>query len=147
MCMVLSPVFLKELVFGGWLSVPLWIPLCCFVASMHLFFQSLSIVLLCGGLLLNVSFSSSRCIWSDRTFLSCHRRHVAALCMLYKVNSNSNHCLISELPSASVRVQHIRAAAAAHQLEFEVSRCRTSKFAWCFQPAQSRVWNYLHHTV
>ena len=47
----------------------------------------------------------------DQTFLSlCHRRHVAALCMLYKVNSNSNHCLFSELPSASVRVRHTRAS-------------------------------------
>ena len=34
---------------------------------------------------------------SARTFLPlCHRRQVAALCMLYKVNSNSNHCLFSE---------------------------------------------------
>ena len=41
----------------------------------------------------------------DQTFFSlCHRRHVAALCMLYKVNSNSNHCLVSEVPSASVSV-------------------------------------------
>ena len=32
----------------------------------------------------------------DQTSLSlCHRRHVAALCMLYKVNSNSNHCSVS----------------------------------------------------
>ena len=62
----------------------------------------------------------------DQTFLSlCHRRHVHALCMLYRVNSNWNHCLFSELPSASVRVQHSRAAAAAHPLDFEVSRCRT----------------------
>ena len=41
----------------------------------------------------------------DQTFLSlCHRRRIAALCMLYNVNSNSNHCLFSELPSTSVRV-------------------------------------------
>ena len=47
----------------------------------------------------------------DQTFLSlCHRRHVAALCILYKVNSNSNHCMFSELPSSSVRVRHTRAA-------------------------------------
>ena len=39
----------------------------------------------------------------DQTFLSlCYRRHVAALCMLYKVNSNSNNYFFSELPSASV---------------------------------------------
>ena len=59
----------------------------------------------------------------NQTFLSlCHRRHDAALCMLFKVNSNSNHCLFSELPSISLRVRHTRAAAAAHPLEFEVSR-------------------------
>ena len=29
----------------------------------------------------------------DQSFLSlCHRRHVAGLCMLYKINSNSSHC-------------------------------------------------------
>ena len=39
----------------------------------------------------------------DQTFLSLgHRRHVTALCVLYKVNLNSNHCLFSELPTASV---------------------------------------------
>ena len=64
----------------------------------------------------------------DQTFLSLyHRRHVAALCMLYEVNSNSNHCLFSELPSASVRVWHTQSVAAAHPFEFEVSRCRTSQ--------------------
>ena len=38
---------------------------CCFVASMHLFSQSLSIALRCGGLLQNVifNFSSAWCIW------------------------------------------------------------------------------------
>ena len=41
----------------------------------------------------------------DQTFSSvCHRRHVAALCISYKVNSKSNHCVFSELPSTSVRV-------------------------------------------
>ena len=82
----------------------------------------------------------------DQTFLSlCHRRHVAALCMLYKVNSNSNHCLFSELPSASGRVRHIRAAAAAYSSEFEV--IIISQFARCFLPAQNRVWNDLSYTV
>ena len=71
----------------------------------------------------------------DPTFLLCHRRIVAALSVLYKVNSNSNHCL------------HVRAAAVAHLLEFEVSRCRMSQFARCFLPAQTRVWNDLPYTV
>ena len=56
---------------------------------------------------------------SNQIFLSLsQRRYIAALCMLYKVNSNSNHCLVSELPSASVRVRHTRAAAAGNPLEF-----------------------------
>ena len=51
----------------------------------------------------------------DQTFLSlCHRRYVAALCMLDKINSNSNRRLFGKLPSASVRVRHARAAAEAH---------------------------------
>ena len=84
----------------------------------------------------------------EYTFLSlCHRHHVAALCMLSKVNSNSNYCLFSDLPSASVRVRHTRAAAAARPLKFKVSRCRTSQFARCFLPAKSRVWHYLPYSV
>ena len=76
----------------------------------------------------------------DQTFLSlCIRRHVAALCMLYKVNSNKNHCLLSEFPTASVSVRHTRAASAAQPLELEVSKCRTFQFARCFLPAQTRV--------
>ena len=67
--------------------------------------------------------------------------------MLHKVNSNSNHCLFSELPFASVRVQYRRAAAATHLFELEVSRCRTFEFVRCFLPAQTRVWNDLPYTV
>ena len=80
----------------------------------------------------------------NQSFLSlCHRRRVAGLSMLYKVISNSNRCLLSELPSASTRVRHTLAEAAAHSLEFEVSRCRTSLFARSFLPAQVRLWNDL----
>ena len=44
----------------------------------------------------------------DQSFLSlCHRRHVVGLSILYKANSNSNHCLFCELPSASTRVRII----------------------------------------
>ena len=43
----------------------------------------------------------------DQGFLSlCHRRHVVGLSMFYKVNSNSNQCLGSELSSASTSVRH-----------------------------------------
>ena len=43
----------------------------------------------------------------DQSFLSlCHRRHVAGLSMLYKVDENSNYCLFNELPSSSSKVRH-----------------------------------------
>ena len=150
---VLSLLTLKELVFevGEACLVDTSV---LFVATIHLFSQAFNIGLQCGGLLLNVilSYSIARCIrWPglpDQTFLSlCHQRQVAALCMLYKVNLNSNHCLFSELPFASVKVGHTRAAAVAHPFEFEVSRCRTSQFARCFLPPQIRVWNDLPYTV
>ena len=155
MFVVFSLVSLKELVFWCWWTVFFWILLCCFITIMHWFSQSLSIVLQCGGLLLNVifSFSRFRCIrWQgfcpDQTFLSlCHRRHVAALFMLYNVNPNWNHCLFSELPSSSIRVRYTLAAASAHPLEFEVSRCRTSQFARRFLPGQTRVSNDLPYAV
>ena len=127
-----------------------WTILCCFVATKHLFSQSLSIVLRCGvscGMSSCQVYSEAR-LCPDQTFLSLYlRRHVAALCMLYKVNSNSKHCLFSELPSASVSVQHTGAAAEDHPLEFEVSRCRAFQFARYFLPAQTRVWIDLPYTV
>ena len=36
---------------------------------------------------------------------------------------------------------------AVRRLEFEVSGCRTSKFARCFLPAETRVWNDLPYTM
>ena len=57
----------------------------------------------------------------DQSFLLLfHQHHVAGLSILYKVNSKSNRCQFSELPSASTRVWHTRAVAAAYKLEFEV---------------------------
>ena len=73
MCMVLSPVSLKKLVFWGYLSVSLWTPLCCFVATMNFFSKSFSIVLR-WGVCCWMSSSASRapCVsggqalpWSD----------------------------------------------------------------------------------
>ena len=135
-CAVLSLVSLKELLCWGWWIVSLWTPLSCFVVTMHLFSQSLSIILRCGVYCWMSSSATRVTVYSEdqafpvQPFLSlCHRRHVAALCMLYKVNSISNHCVSSDLPSPSVIVWHSRAAAAAHPLEFDFSRCRTSQFA------------------
>ena len=67
--------------------------------------------------------------------------------MLYKDNSNCNYCLFSELPSASNRVRHTQAAAAADPLEFVVLMCRTSQNATSFLLAQVRMWNDLPYTV
>ena len=40
-----------------------------------------------------------------------------------------------------------KAVAAAHPLEFQVSRCRMYSFERCFLPAQTCVWNNLPYTV
>ena len=67
--------------------------------------------------------------------VSCHCViDVVLLSMLYKVNSNSNHCLLCEIPSASTRVRHPKGAAVVRPLEFELSRCRTSQFARRLMP-------------
>ena len=84
----------------------------------------------------------------DQAFLSlCHRPLVAVLCMLCKVNLNLNHCLFSELPSAFVRVRHIRAAAAAHPLEFKYRPLERPNLQYVSCQVQTRVWNDLPYTV
>ena len=59
----MSLVSLKEVVFWGWWSVSWWTRLGYFVDTMHLIFQSLSIILRCGGLQLNMIFSFSSAWW------------------------------------------------------------------------------------
>ena len=54
------PVSLRDFVYWGWWNAYLWTPLRYFVAILHLFSQSLSIVIRCGGQLLNVTFSFLR---------------------------------------------------------------------------------------
>ena len=95
--------------------------LCCYSAFVLLILEYCSPVwgsaAACCRLLLDHQVYSVARPCPDQTFLSfCHQRHVAALCMLYKVNLNSNHCLLSGLPSASVRVLNTRAVAASHPL-------------------------------
>ena len=123
---------------------------------MHLFSQSLCIVIPYGAQLMNAtfSFSSARCIRRPDVALIKISYHcvidvvlTAVPCLLYKVKSNSNRCLFSELPSASTRVRHIRVAAAAHPLEFKVSTYGTSQFARCLLPGQVRMRNDLPYTV
>ena len=87
------------------------------------------------------------CRYASTTATGWYVVLVAGFSMLYMVNSNPNHCLLSELPPASTSVRLSRAAAVAHPLEFEVSRCRTSQFARSFLPAQVRMWNDLPNVV
>ena len=62
----------------------------------------------------------------DQTFLLfSHWRHVAAMCMLYKVNLNSNHRLFSELACASVSLTD-QSSGCSSSIRVEVSRCRMS---------------------
>ena len=74
MCVVLFPMSLREFVRWNWWNVYLWTPLCYFVTILHLFSQSLSIVLRCEGQLQNV-FLSARCVqWPGFAVIrgSCH---------------------------------------------------------------------------
>ena len=130
------------------------VSLCFFIATVHLFSQSLSCVLRCWGLLQNVifSFSSARCIqwaalpWSDFVAVVS----LSSCCWtvyVVQVNLNLSHCLFSDFKSAAVRVWHTWDVAVSHPLEFEVSRCRISQFAMCFLVAQTLVWNDLPYTV
>ena len=94
------------------------VDLSCFVATMHLFSQSLSIALRCGGLLRNVifSFSSSRFIRLKsfaliRLYCRCVIEVILLHCVGVQVNSNSNHCLfhllLSEYDITELRLQLI----------------------------------------
>ena len=141
----------RELLCWGWWNKHLWTPLCYFVAILHLFSQSLSIVLRCGGQLLNVIFSflSDRCIqWlgfalikvSGRCVIDvmllglvCRTRLMRTLITIY---SASFHLLLLEFDILELR-----------PLEFEESWCRPSQFARCFLPAMVRIWNDLPYTL
>ena len=58
------------------------------------------------------------------------------LSMLYTVDSNSNHCLFNELPSASNELDIPELRPEAHRLEFVVLRCIMSQLARSFLLAQ-----------
>ena len=121
----------------------------------------MSIVLLCGDQLLTVtsSFSSARCIrWKGFALtkflvvVSC----VIIVTLLDKAYSNSNLCLFGDLPSASTRVRHFRAAVAGYPLIWSfrcrgVSLLKTMKTfiatVRSFLIAQVHMYNDILHTV
>ena len=89
-----------------------------------------------------------RCIWrAGFTMIRVYCHCVNDVMLMDNVNSNLNHSLLSELPSASTRFWHIRVTAAVHPLQCEESRCRTSQSAKCFLPAQVHMWNGLPYIV
>ena len=75
--------------------------------------------------------------WHDRVYIT-----LSQPCLPTSFNNSNNnndityvselYMLYNELPSASTRVRHTLAVAAAHPLLFEVSRCRTSEFCKVF---------------
>ena len=113
---------------------------------MHLFSQSLSIVLRCGSLLLDAfSLWSERCIRrpvfalirvSCRCVIDVMLLHCVCCTKLIRtrmiVCSVSFHLILSELDIPGT-------ATVAHPLKLEVSRSRTSQFAKCFMLAQLLV--------
>ena len=129
----------------------LWTPLYCFVDTM--FSQSLSIVLRCWGLLLNVIYCNpcDMCIpWPGFALINFSCRCVIDVMLLrcvcctslirtrIIVCSVSFHLLLSEFDIPELWLQL--------RLEF-VSRCRTSQFAICLLLAKARVLNNLPYTV
>ena len=117
-----------------------WTPLCCFVAIMHLFSKSLSIVLRCGGLLRHVifSFSRARCIrWPGFAIIRLSCRFVIDVMLLHSVCctrlmrtrivvcSVRSHLLLSEFDMAVLRLQLIHSSLILKTLKtFIVTVCQ-----------------------
>ena len=84
----------------------------------------------------------------NQIFLSlCKRRRVAGLSMLYKDNSNSNHSLFSELPSAYTWVRHseLRPQLIHWSLKYQGVE-RPNLLGLTFR-LMVRMWNELLYTV
>ena len=56
---------------------------------------------------------------------NAHRRSVAVLCMLYKINCNPVHALNGALPGPYVPARVTRGALVAHRCTYAPPRCRT----------------------
>ena len=85
-------------------------------------------------------------------FNLAHRRSVAELCMLFKINSNPMHPLSGasfkqciNMPYVPARVT--RCALVAHSHSFAPPRCRTSKYRRSFVLLSVSLWNDLSDPV
>ena len=136
-CVVLFAVSLRALVFWCWWNVYFWTPALLIVAIMHLFSKSSSIVRLCGCQLTTVTFSflSARYVFSCQALVHLDQWFsslcMLSLCMLHKVNSNSNHCLYSEFSSASTRIRPLQVAVAAQPWSLESQSAEPPNLQGC----------------
>ena len=75
--------------------------------------------------------------------IGVHQNHapLAYPCCTRSTVINSMLCVYGELPSASQRVGHTRAAVTDHRYELEVLIFRTSQFIRCFLPVYICAWN------
>ena len=91
--------------------------------------------------------SAAKRLLQRQAFSVALKSKVSRRCVIDVVWLGFVCCLFSEIPSASSRVRHNRAAAAAQPLEFQVSRVRISQFDRSFLPSQFRIYNDLPCTV
>ena len=146
---VFSQVSLGEFVSWGWFMARLLThPRGFFVTKPSSSCQSLSTVLLFGGLLSTVtlSFSSIKSVFTRSSYIPLnHRQCLPVLCMMYKIHDNCiNITLTTYMNVEHVEGQNLRVFV-AHLYEFSALRCRTSKFARCFLPQNLYVeWSHLN---
>ena len=76
-----------------------------------------------------------------------HRRSVAELCMLFKIQSNPVHPLSSALPLPYVPVRITSGALVAHRHSFAPPCCRISQYRRTFVPLSVSLWNDLSDPV
>ena len=76
-----------------------------------------------------------------------HRRSVAELCMLFKIQSNPMHPLSGALLLPYVPACVTRGALVAHRHSFAPPRCRTSQYCRSFMPLSVSLWNDLSDPV
>ena len=76
-----------------------------------------------------------------------HRRSVAELCMLFKINNNPMHYFSGALPLPYMPEHVTRFALVAHRHSFAPPRCRTSQYHRTFVPLSVSLWNNLSDPV
>ena len=76
-----------------------------------------------------------------------HRRKVASLSVIFKIDSLVDHPVRGLFPAQYVLRRPTRGALAAHSRSFEMPRSRTVQFSRSFVLSCVRLWNGLHESV